>query len=388
MFVKITSLLLIQSRLTAAIQEQTDGQEQDIMSKVKPLGEIFTLPRSFDSCPSLMDVSKDDCIAAGLSLGGRLQDGKLVEGSWTHVSFGCSIQLGGNIYYNSNVNAENDKDYQPVCKKESFTESFTLPRSSNFCPSFMKVNKEDCAVAGLSLGGRLRDGKLVEGSWHHISFGCSIQEGGDIHYNDNIYNKKNTDHQPVCKKGGFTILPARSFDSCPSFMDVSKEDCLAAGLSIGGRVRDGKLVELVEGSWPHVSFGCSIQGSGGDIHYNNNLNGKNTNNGGYLPVCKKESFTLPPWSFTSCPSFMDMTKEDCVAAGLSLGGRLRDCKLVEGSWTHVSFGCSIQPGGDIHYNNNVDAKNTHGYIPVCKKESLKLPRWFTSCRCFLEEEIR
>ena len=86
------------------------------------------------------------------------------------------------------------------------------------------------------------------------------------------------------------------------------------------------------------------------------------------PVYEKEAFTLPG-SFITCPSFMDVSKEDCAAAGLSVGGKLRDGKLVEGSWHHVSVGCSLQGnGGDIHYNNMLDAQNTHHYIPVCEKE--------------------
>merc|ERR1712142_1107661 len=84
----------------------------------------------------------------------------------------------------------------------------------------------------------------------------------------------------------------------------------------------------------------------------------------------------------SCPSYLDVSKADCVAAGLSVGGRLRNGGLVEGSWHHVSVGCSLQGNGDIHYNTKVDAQNTGGFFPVCKRGShdfATLTRSFNSC---------
>lgn len=151
-------------------------------------------------------------------------------------------------------------------------------------------------------------------------------------------------------------------------MAVRKADCVAAGLSVGGRLRNGKLVE---GRWHHVSVGCSLQGDG-VIHYNTKVNAQNT--GGFIPVCKKASKL--PSSMKFCPSSIAVSKEDCVAAGLSVGGKLRNGQLVEGRWEHVSVGCSLQGNGDIHYNTKVDAKNTYGFIPVCKPFSFDASCYF------------
>ena len=120
------------------------------------------LPQSYDKCPSFMFLSKNNCKAAGLAVGGILQDGKISEGSWSRVPFGCSINVnGGYIHYNS-YRGENDGNYQPVCSKGSFT---LLPKSfKGGCPSSMDLSKEGCIAAGLSAGGKLRDGNLVEAS--------------------------------------------------------------------------------------------------------------------------------------------------------------------------------------------------------------------------------
>jgi len=71
----------------------------------------------------------------------------------------------------------------------------------------------------------------------------------------------------------------------------------------------------------------------------------------------------------ACPDSTDVSEQDCEAAGLAVGGVLRDGELVKGSWHHVSFGCSLQrESGDIHYNTWTAAKNTDHYTPVCINE--------------------
>jgi len=83
--------------------------------------------------------------------------------------------------------------------------------------------------------------------------------------------------------------------------------------------------------------------------------------------------TTPDWP-KSCGAsrngrFVDVSKEDCVRAGLEVNGKLRDGMLTDGSWDHVPFGCSLQqPSKDIHYNTKVDARKPVGYIPVCTQD--------------------
>ena len=66
-----------------------------------------------------MNVSKDNCAAAGLSAGGKMSNnGKMVEGSWSWVPFGCNIGGGSGgtfIHYNSDTNGENNGNYASLC---------------------------------------------------------------------------------------------------------------------------------------------------------------------------------------------------------------------------------------------------------------------------------
>ena len=168
------------------ICQRLTGWDKDPKNECEPKVDrgFRLLPQSYDTCPSFMFLSKDNCKAAGLAVGAILQDGKVSEGSWSGVPFGCSINVnGGYIHYNS-YRGENDGNYQPVCSKGSFT---LLPKSfKGGCPLSMGLSKEGCAAAGLSAGGKLRDGNLVEGSWGHTPFGCFIlPEDSAIHYNSN-----------------------------------------------------------------------------------------------------------------------------------------------------------------------------------------------------------
>ncbi len=161
--------------------------------------------------------------------------------------------------------------------KQSFR---LLPQSFDTCPSFMFLSKKDCVNAGLEVGGTLRNGKLVEGAWGHAPFGCFTYEGDSaIHYNS-YHGKNDGRYQPVCSKGILTHLPASKQVSCPSSMNVSKEGCAAAGLSVGGKLRDGNLVE---GTWGFTPFGCFLSSGDSAVHYNNNVNGKN--DGGFSSLC-------------------------------------------------------------------------------------------------------
>lgn len=168
---------------------------------------------------------------------------------------------------------------------------------------------------------------------------------------------------PVCKEK-FVKLSMK-INACPPRMSVSKQDCLAAGLALGGKKRDGKMVV---GNWHHTPPGCFLAGA---VHYSHNPNGKN--DGRFEPVCKKyivkegDYTKLPPGKFKSCPSLLHVRKEDCVAAGLALGGNKRGGKLVEGSWKHTPSGCFLAEDGAVHYSHNPNGNlDDRRYEPVCK----------------------
>ena len=68
------------------------------------------LPLANDSkCPSSIVVQKEDCKAAGLAVGGMLQDGDIVEGSWTDRPSGCFF--GPVIHYNTNDQFDSQETY-------------------------------------------------------------------------------------------------------------------------------------------------------------------------------------------------------------------------------------------------------------------------------------
>ena len=77
------------------------------------------LPPKYDSrCPLSIKVAKDKCKAAGLAVGGVLQnDEKVVEGFWNNRSSGCFF--GPEIHYNTNSNGVNSDDtlWYPICNK-------------------------------------------------------------------------------------------------------------------------------------------------------------------------------------------------------------------------------------------------------------------------------
>ena len=69
-----------------------------------------------------MDISKEDCVAAALSAGGELRNGKMKEGSWGNVPFGCSFEIGGllddnAVHYNTNTTGVNDGRFSSICHR-------------------------------------------------------------------------------------------------------------------------------------------------------------------------------------------------------------------------------------------------------------------------------
>lgn len=128
-------------------------------------------------------MSKEDCTVAGLSVGGILRDGDLVQGDWIHAPLGCFLAEDFAVHYNTNPNGTmNDSRYSSICRK-----MFTIAGndSGQKCPLGAGVSKENCISAGLSLGGILRDGKLMVGNWDHTPQGCFLAEDSAVHYSYN-----------------------------------------------------------------------------------------------------------------------------------------------------------------------------------------------------------
>ena len=67
------------------------------------------------ACPSSIVVQEDNCKDAGLAVGGMLQNGDIVEGSWSDRPSGCSF--GPVIHFNTNQNGGNSGKWHPICHK-------------------------------------------------------------------------------------------------------------------------------------------------------------------------------------------------------------------------------------------------------------------------------
>lgn len=76
-----------------------------------------------------------------------------------------------------------------------FVKQYGLPK----CPLESSISKEECAVAGLSVGGTLKNDELVEGAWDNRPSGCSLTiEDNIIHFNANPVGERNEKYISVC----------------------------------------------------------------------------------------------------------------------------------------------------------------------------------------------
>ena len=76
-----------------------------------------------------------------------------------------------------------------------FVKQHGLPK----CPLESSISKEECAVAGLSVGGTLKNDELVEGAWDNRPSGCSLTiEDNIIQFNANPVGVRNEKYISVC----------------------------------------------------------------------------------------------------------------------------------------------------------------------------------------------
>ena len=69
------------------------------------------------------------------------------------------------------------------------------------CPLESAVNKEQCIVAGLSVGGTLQNGELIVDAWNDRPSGCFLTEDDHIiHYNTNPVGARGDNYVSVCKE--------------------------------------------------------------------------------------------------------------------------------------------------------------------------------------------
>ena len=210
------------------------------------------------------------------------------------ATFGCPYNPFG-AYFDTTTCQSTftfDKDPASECASNHSpvpTDFRILPNSFDQCPSSMYLSRQDCATAVLTVGGRLRDGGVPSGSFGDRPFGCSMETKGDQAAHYNTFLGENAGYyESVCGKGRFMELPKLFEGECPLSMHISKEECAAAGLSVGGRLNNGNLIE---GVWDTAPFGCSISYEDNDaVYYNGNADG--VNDGRFSSLCLEPAVSI------------------------------------------------------------------------------------------------
>ena len=80
-------------------------------------------------------------------------------------------------------------------------------RDGTKCTQGHEFSKEDCIAAAASVGGNLRDGKFITGSWPDAPPGCFIEVSDKaIHFGMNNATVNAGNFQPVCIKGPVRVV--------------------------------------------------------------------------------------------------------------------------------------------------------------------------------------
>ena len=78
-----------------------------------------------------------------------------------------------------------------------------------------------------------------------------------------------------------------------------------------------------------------------------------------------------------CPLESSVNKEECIVAGLSVGGTLENNELVEGPWSNRPSGCFLTKDNNIvHFNGNPIGTSTENYTTVCGKIEVRFDATF------------
>eukprot|EP00592_Proboscia_alata_P006471 CAMPEP_0194356620 /NCGR_PEP_ID=MMETSP0174-20130528/4228_1 /TAXON_ID=216777 /ORGANISM="Proboscia alata, Strain PI-D3" /LENGTH=266 /DNA_ID=CAMNT_0039126283 /DNA_START=88 /DNA_END=884 /DNA_ORIENTATION=+ len=189
--------------------------------------------------------------------------------------------------------------------------------------------------------------------------------------------------------GEARVVPAGLDTRCKAYLQISEEDCVEAAQSVGGTLRHN---QLIVGDWGRTPQGCFLQTYDKAIHFNTNPDA--VNNGMFEPICivqAEEAAYLIPHRYhgTKCIPGHNFSRNECIVAAKSLGGRLRNRRFITGNWASTPSGCFLE-GGDkaIHFSTNPNGVNAGYFQPVCKPGEIKatlLPRGEDS-KCADEHE--
>ena len=69
-----------------------------------------------------------------------------------------------------------------------------------------------------------------------------------------------------------------------------------------------------------------------------------------------------------CPLESSVDQEECIVAGLSVGGILQNDELIVGVWNDKPSDCFLTEGANIiHFNSNPVGARGDNYVSVCKE---------------------
>ena len=275
------------------------------------------------------------------------------------------------------------------------------------------TSKEECLLAGEAIGGIPHPNTgtaYAHKDWVHTPCGCFLSywdlggtdSGWVIHFDIGRTECKGdyVDEYPViCKRAkwepgdvlsDFYSLEEDGTAECSTDLSIaSAKECLGAGLSIGASVEPDSEYALVN-SWGHTPCGCFLSDWGKHgwvIHYDTKEQacvGETTHPTRIYPVlCRKKDYTQEYHQVVNairdCSQYrlegMTVTavqsEEECMAAGLSLGGTLRFTFMVAWFWTHTPCGCFIQmsadgSNGDIHWNYGETCQANPEFQVICQ----------------------
>jgi len=248
-----------------------------------------------------------------------------------------------------------------------------LPGKNINCEWGYDINKENCIAAAESVGGGLRGGRYLVGSWPDSPANCFIEPTDNaIHYNTNMGGRNNGYFRSVCAapEDKVIIKDAYKGSECSSGHSYSIAECAGKAQEQGGVLANGAMKV---GGWSHIPYGCSLQESDNVIHFGTNIYG--TNAGQFKPVCvagTDKGIVMPAREKTTCEPGYDFPQTACIEVALSLGGKLRDNKIVVGNWPNAPNACFWEKADKaIHFNNNQFGINDGQFNPICKVGVIK-----------------
>jgi len=248
-----------------------------------------------------------------------------------------------------------------------------LPGKNINCEWEFDVNKENCIAAAESVGGKLRGGRFLVGSWPNSPANCFIEPTDNgIHYNTNMGGKNNGYFRSVCKAPEDKVIVKDAYkgSECSSGHSYAIGECADKAREQGGVLVNGAMKI---GPWAHIPYGCSLQESDNVIHFGTNIYGINA--GQFKPVCvagTDKGIVMPAREKTTCEPGYDFPQTACIEVALSLGGKLRDDKIVVGNWPNAPNACFWEKADKaIHFNNNQLGVNDGQFNPICKVGIIK-----------------